>query len=304
MQRMIALLLLTVPAACLAADTPAPVQPEKQPEKPKEPRPDMTPVLGKDTVAKKDVAFGKDEKQKLDVYSPKGGKGCPIVIFVHGGEWTKGDKTEVSYKPKFFTENSIVFISTNYRLYPAAKFPAHAEDVAAAVRWAVDHAAEFGGDPKKVFLMGHSAGCHLVTLVGLDPKYLAGVKLKPSDLRGVVAWSGGAYDLVAKVAEGGSYKEHIGNAFGPDEAAWKDASPVTHAKNGGAAPPFLFASYEKGNNANKTAERLAGLIRDAKGRAEVIVLENRTHQTANHLLGAPDDKTGAILLKFLADAAR
>jgi len=144
------------------------------------------------------------------------------VIYVHGGEWTKGDKTEVSYKPKFFTENGVVFISTNYRLYPAAKFPAHAEDVASAVRWAVDHVAEYGGDPKKIVLMGHSAGCHLVTLVGLDPKYLAAVKLKPSDLRGVVAWSGGAYDLVAKVAEGGSYKEHIGNAFGPDEAAWKD----------------------------------------------------------------------------------
>lgn len=303
MQGIVALLVLLGLTTSVAAQQPE-KQPEKQKEKQKEPRPDMTPVLGKDTVAKLDVAFGKDEKQKLDVYSPKDAKGCPVVIFIHGGEWTKGDKAEVSYKPKFFTENGLVFISTNYRLFPGAKFPAHAEDVAAAVRWAVDHGAEFGGDPKKVFLMGHSAGCHLVTLVGLDPKYLAGVKLKPTDLRGVVAWSGGAYDLVAKVAEGGSYKEHISNAFGPDKAAWKDASPVTHAKNGSMSPPFLFASYEKGNNANKAAENLAGLIRDAKGKAEVIVLENRTHQTANHLLGAPDDKTGAILLKFLADATK
>ena len=304
MRRLIAFSAIVWLTACaLAADPPAPAQPKDKPKE-KEPRPDMTPVLGKDTVAKKDVAFGTDEKQKLDVYSPKNGKNCPVVVYVHGGEWTKGDKTEVSYKPKFFTENGVVFVSTNYRLYPAAKFPAHAEDVAAAVRWAVDHAAEIGGDPKKVVLMGHSAGCHLVTLVALDPKYRAAVKLKPSDLRGVVAWSGGAYDLVAKVAEGGSYKEHIGNAFGPDEATWKDASPVTHAKNGGSAPPFLFASYEKGNNANKAAEKLAGLIRDAKGKAEVVVLENRTHQTANHLLGAPEDKTGALFLKFLADATK
>jgi acetyl esterase/lipase len=271
----------------------------QQPEKPKEPRPDMTPVLGPDTVAKADIPYGKDDKQRLDVYGPRGGKGMPVVVYVHGGEWTKGDKAEVSFKPKWLTESGVVFVSANYRLYPAARFPAHAEDVAAAVRWAVDHAAEYGGDPKKVVLMGHSAGCHLVTLVALDPKYLAGVKLTPADLRGVVAWSGGAYDLVAKVAEGGSYKEHIGNAFGPDEAAWKDASPVTHARNGGAAPPFLFASYEKGNPANKAAERLAGLIRDAKGRAEVVVLEGRTHTTANHLLGAPGDKTGATLLAFL-----
>jgi len=273
-------------------------EPPAQP-KPKEPRPDMTPVLGKDTVAKTDVSFGPDEKQKLDVYRPKEGKNLPVVVFVHGGEWTKGDKAEVSYKPKFFTENGVVFVSTNYRLYPTAKFPAHADDLAAAVRWVVDHIAEYGGDPKKVALMGHSAGCHLVTLVALDHQYLAKVKLTPGDLRGVVAWSGGAYDLVAKVAEGGSYKEHIQNAFGPDEAAWRAASPVTHAKNGGTAPPFLFAAHEEGNPAYKAATHLAGLIRDAKGKAEVVVLKDRTHQTANHLLGAPGDETGAIFLGFL-----
>lgn len=269
------------------------------PAKPKEPRPDMTPVLGKDTVAKADIPFGPDEKQRLDVYRPKAGKNLPVVLYVHGGEWTKGDKAEVSYKPKFFTENGVVFVSTNYRLYPAAKFPAHAEDVAAAVRWVVDHIADYGGDPKKVVLMGHSAGCHLVTLVALDPQYLGKVKLTPADLRGVVAWSGGAYDLAAKVAEGGSYKEHIQNAFGPDESAWRAASPVTHAKTAGSGPPFLFAAYEKGNNAHRAAERLAGLIRDAKGKAEVVVLKDRTHQTATHLLGAPGDETGALFLDFL-----
>ena len=238
-------------AVVLAADPPAPAQPEKA----KQPQPDMTAILAKNTIARKDIAFGKDEKQKLDVYSPRNGKGLPVVIYVHRGEWTKGDKFEVSYKPKFFNEHGVVFVSANYRLYPAAKFPAHAEDVALAVRWCVDHIAEYGGDPKKIVLMGHSAGCHLVTLVSLDPKYLAAVKLQPSDLRGTVAWSGGAYDLVAKVAEGGSYKQHIQNAFGPEESAWKDASPVTHARNGASGPPFLFASYEKGNNANKAAER-------------------------------------------------
>jgi acetyl esterase/lipase len=289
-------------AVALAAGLAPAQQPPAQ--KAKEPRPDMSPVLGPDTVAKTGIPFGKDEKQQLDVYRPKTGSGLPVVVYVHGGEWTKGDKAEVSYKPKFFTENGVVFVSTNYRLYPGARFPAHAEDVAAAVRWAVDHAAEYGGDPKKVVLMGHSAGCHLATLVALDPQYLAGVKLTPGDLRGVVAWSGGAYDLVSKVAEGGSYKEHVANAFGPDEAAWRAASPVTHARNGKAAPPLLFASYEKGNPANVAAERLAGLVRDAGGRASVVVLENRTHTTANHLVGAPGDKTGELLLRFIREVTR
>jgi len=105
----------------------------------------------------------------------------------------------VSYKPKFLNENGIVFVSANYRLSPPAKHPTHISDVAAAVRWVYDHAAEIGASPKKIVVMGHSCGCHLVTLLALDPRWLAGVKLSPDDLRGVVAWSGGAYDLVAKV---------------------------------------------------------------------------------------------------------
>jgi len=269
---------------------------------PASPPPEAVPAA--DAVVKTDVAYGKDEKQRLDVYGPKGARGAPVVVYVHGGEWTKGDKADVGYKPRWFTANGVVFVSTNYRLYPAARFPAHAEDVAAAVRWVADHIAGYGGDPKKVVLMGHSAGCHLVTLVGLDPKYLAGVRLAPADLRGVVAWSGGAYDLVAKVAEGGTYKGHIANAFGPDEAAWRDASPVTHAKTGGSAPPFLFAAYEKGNTAHRAAERLAGLIRDAGGKAEVVLLKDRTHTTANQLLGSPGDETGDTLLRFVREVTR
>src|SRR5262249_51817026 len=138
-------------------------------------RPPQTPVTAKNTVARTDVAYGEDAKQRLDVYAPKGVKQAPVVIFVHGGEWTRGDKENVSYKPKFLNENGIVFVSVNYRWTPAATHPAHVSDVAAAIRWVHDHAAEFGGDAKKIVLMGHSAGCHLVTLVALDRRYLAAV---------------------------------------------------------------------------------------------------------------------------------
>ena len=76
-------------------------------------------------------------------------KDAPIVVFFHRGEWSKGDKSEAAYKPKFLNDNGVVFVSANYRLSPAAKHPDHINDVAAAVRWVYDHAAEFGGSPKK-----------------------------------------------------------------------------------------------------------------------------------------------------------
>jgi hypothetical protein len=135
--------------------------------------------------------------------------------------------------------------------------------------------------------------------VTLDPGYLTAVKLRPADVAGVVAWSGGAYDLVEKVKAGGAYAGYIKKAFGETEDAWRDASPVAHAKEGRTKPPFLFVSIERGNPSHKAAERLAQLIRDAGGKAESSLLEGRDHFHANHLLGAPDDTTGKVLLDFV-----
>ncbi|HVU87120.1 MAG TPA: alpha/beta hydrolase [Pirellulales bacterium] len=276
---------------------------QTEPKKDRPPRPSQDAVVSADSVVKRDVAYGDKELQKLDIYAPAGAKNAPIVLFVHGGEWTRHDKSEVSFKPKFFNEHKIVFASTNYRLSPAATHPAHASDVAAAIGWLHKHAGEFGGDPRKIFLMGHSAGCHLVTLVSLDPRYLAEVGLRPADLAGVVAWSGGAYDLVDKVAQGGAYADYIKSAFGDSPDVWRQASPVAHVSGAKAGPRFLFISIEPGNASHQAAERLAKLIEENGGRATSKLIEGRDHFGANHFLGAPDDTTGQIFLQFIRDAA-
>jgi acetyl esterase/lipase len=181
--------------------------------------------------------------------------------------------------------------------------PAHVDDIAAAIRWVHDHAAEFGAAPDKLVLMGHSAGCHLATLTALDPRILARVKLTPKDLRGVVAWSGGMYDLVDKAKGEGNYPKYIRQAFGDSENAWRDASPIAHVDDA-AMPPFLFISLEKGSASHKAAERIAESIRQAKGLADTQLLTGRTHFMANHLLGAPDDTTGKVLLDFVQRVTR
>ncbi len=209
-----------------------------------------------------------------------------MVIFVHGGEWTRGDKAAVSYKPKFFNEHQVVFASINYRLTPPEVHPAHVDDVAAAIAWVCGHAGEFGGDGKKIVLLGHSAGCHLVTLVALDPRPLAKVGLKPADLAGVVAWSGGAYDLVDKVAQGGSYADYVKKTFGESEAGWRDASPVHYTDNAKSGPAFLFVSLEPGHPSTLAAERMIKRIEEAGGKASGKMLTGRDHFGANHYLGA------------------
>ncbi len=267
-------------------------------------RPPQDAVLSDDTVPVADVPYGDDPAQRVDVYSFRGASHAPVVLFVHGGEWTRHDKSEVSYKPKFFNEHGVVFVSVNYRLTPHVVHPAHVQDVASAIRWVHDHIGDYGGDPRKIVLMGHSAGCHLVTLVALDPQYLAKVRLKPADLRGVVAWSGGSYDLVQKVEERGRYADYIRKAFGESESTWREASPVNHVREVKEGPAFLFVSIEPGNASHQAAERMVGLIRDAGGNATSRMLEGRDHFGANHYFGAPDDTTGAIFLEFVNDVTK
>jgi arylformamidase len=276
---------------------------QKDQQKERPPRPAQDAVVAADSVVKLNIPYGENELQKLDVYAPAGAKNAPIVLFVHGGEWTRGDKANVSFKPKFFNEQKIVFASTNYRLAPAATHPAHVSDVAAAIGWLHKHAGEFGGDPQKIFLMGHSAGCHLVTLVSLDPRYLAQLGLRPADLGGVVAWSGGSYDLVDKVAQAGAYADYIKSAFGDSPEVWRQASPVAHVADVKSGPRFLFVSIEPGSASQQAAERLARLIQENGGRATAKLIEGRDHFGANHFLGAPDDTTGQIFLQFIRDAA-
>ncbi|HUO07583.1 MAG TPA: alpha/beta hydrolase [Phycisphaerae bacterium] len=271
-------------------------------------RPAQTPVLSANTVLHADVPYGgPDAKMDVaDIYSPAGAKRAPVLIFVHGGEWSRGDKHDVSFKPKFFNENGIVFVAVNYRLSPKNPHPAQVQDVATAIAWVHQHIGDYGGDPQKIVIMGHSAGCHLVTLVSLNPEYLGHVGMNPADLRGVVAWSGGMYDLAARATGGGMYPPFIKATFGESEESQRAGSPLTYATNAKDAPPFLIASCddEKSKTSREASQQMIDAINAAGGHAESAILVGKVHFTANHELGAQGDKTAAILLRFFHSVTR
>lgn len=246
------------------------------------------------------------EQQQLDVYAPPDAHDAPVVVYAHRGEWARGDKSEVSYKPKFLNERGIVFVSVNYRLSDVAPHPAQVDDVAAAVNWVHEHIAEHGGSPNRIVLMGHSAGCHIVSMVGLDGRSLAKVGLTPEVLRGVVCWSGGAYDLPEKVASGGMYKPYIEKNFGTDRAKLEDASPIHHVREVLPGQRFLFVSAGEGNPASRDlSERMAREIQAAGGVGQALTLEGKTHFTADYECGFPGDPldSGAALVEFVESAA-
>src|SRR5260221_7629724 len=113
-----------------------------------------------------------DERQVLDVYSPRDAKNLPVVFWIHGGGWQTGDKASVQIKPQIFVDKGYVFVSTNYQLLPNVDMATIVRDIAKSIRWVHDHIAGHGGDPQRLFIMGHSAGAQLAALLCTDERYL------------------------------------------------------------------------------------------------------------------------------------
>src|SRR4051794_10445369 len=142
----------------------------------------------------------KDEHaHQLDLFLPKGRTNYPVVVFVHGGTWVMGDNRCCGLHSsigEFLARHGIGAVLPNYRLSPGVKHPEHVKDVARAVAWTHDHIGEHGGDARRLFLVGHSAGGHLVSLVTTDEQYLKAEGLHTSDVKGVVSISG-VYEIIA-----------------------------------------------------------------------------------------------------------
>ncbi len=250
-------------------------------------------------AAATEIAFGPDPKQRLDLFPRPGLKGAPMLMFVHGGAWKFGDKHAVHALPDFAQRHGLLLASAGYRMAPQVDAGGSAEDLASAAAWLMAHGAEYGGDPRRLYIMGHSAGAHLVALAGVDAKYLGAHGHKPSDLAGVIAVDGAGYDAEAQLDE---LKGHpmlqraYKNAFRDHSA---ELSPTRLIRPGAAYPPFLIF-YTDRPAAQKRSEELAGRLRAAGGKAAVYLARGKTHMQVNHELGVAGDPQGERVARFIA----
>ncbi len=245
----------------------------------------------------RDVAYydGKEadaKKHQLDLYLPKEKKDFPVLMFVHGGAWRSGDRALYGALGQTFAKAGFGTACISYRLSPAVKHPAHIEDVARAFAWLHGNIAKQGGDPKRLFIGGHSAGGHLVALLALNEKYLQAHKLSGKDLAGVIPLSG-----VHRV---------IGNmfsAFGPELAGWKDASPIEHVR--ADTPPWLliYAQHDY-PGLGLMARELHAALTEKKNVAEVLEIPDKTHITIITSIASEGDPTTAAMLKFMRAHAK
>jgi acetyl esterase/lipase len=207
----------------------------------------------------------------------------------------------VQEKPAAFNAAGYLFVSINYRLLPEADVPTQAGDVAEAIAWVHEHATEYGGNPQQIFLMGHSAGAHLVALVGSDPSYLEKVGLTLSVLHGVVALDTRAYDVPAVMNDLTGLEAPIyRQAFGSDPAFWERVSPVHYVKVGNGIPPFLVAYSVQGSDPPGIAESFVKALKEAGITAELLPAPEKTHAEINRQFGEPGDAVTQAVLAFLA----
>jgi acetyl esterase/lipase len=225
----------------------------------------------------------------LDVYRPALADGtAPIVLFLYGGSWDRGEKADYAFVGKALAAAGLVTVIADYRLYPQVRWPAYLQDNARALRWTKQHAAQFGGDPADIFLMGHSAGAYEALMLTLDPRWLAAEGLDPRrDLRGTIGLAG-PYDFLPLTTP------ELQSIFGtaPDLALTQPINYVT-----GNSPPLFLGT----DTADKVVDpgnttRLAAKMRAAGGSVQVRYYRHMDHALLLGVFGVP--------LRFLAPVRR
>jgi len=259
-----------------------------------------------DLTVRRDIAYAaidgfSQHLTSLDVYTVAKSANRPVLVWIHGGGWRTGDKGHVQTKPAVFVKEGFVFASINYRLVPNVTYREQAQDVAAAISFLQTHAHEYGGNPERIVVMGHSAGAHLAALVATDDRYLQEAGLALSAIKGVVLLDGGGYDIARQMNElaGPRNRQTYSSVFGEDERVWKDASPITHVDMGKGIAPFLILHVAGRRYSAIQSTGLAAALNQAGISAEVFPAKNKTHATINRELGQPGDPPTQTILQFL-----
>ena len=240
------------------------------------------------------VAYGPHRLQSFDVYDNPAATAA-ILLFVHGGGWAHGDKAMVHDLPDYAVRHGLTLVSVDYRLAPEVTARQQAEDLATAIAEIRDR---FPGRP--IVLLGHSAGAHLVALVGVDPEYLGAHGLAPSDLAAVIPLDGAGYDATEPRRPGpvGRLLERMyDQAFGDQRA---ELSPILRVQPGVSYPPFLIFHIASREDSADQSRRLAQALTTAGGRAEVISAPGDTHGEINSEFGQAGDEEGERAARFIA----
>lgn len=259
---------------------------------------DMAPIPGA-----VEHAFGTDPKQRLDLLRPASATKAPVLLFIHGGGWSIGDKRHAAApKARHFTADGWAFASANYRLVPQATVEQQAADVASAIAWLRANAAKQSLDPDRIVLMGHSAGAHLAALVGTNPQFLQAAGVPLGSVKGIILLDGAGYDVPTQAsAEMNIVRPMYEAAFSTDPKRQAALSPTRHASSPNV-DRWLILPIERRTDSQAQSKGLADALSRAGANATVVAVPGESHGSLNKGLGDEDDFATNQIDGFLAAA--
>ena len=232
------------------------------------------------STATTDIAYGAGPRNKLDIYVPNGGaKGAPVVVFFYGGNWKIGERADNAFVGRALASRGIVAVIPDYRLYPEVRYPDFLDDSAQAVAWASREIARYGGDPARLFVMGHSAGAYNAAMVALDERYLAKSGMKTAALRGWIGLAG-PYDFLPIVNESTKPVFHHPNTP-------PGSQPVNHVGKGSPPALLIAANTDRLVNPADNTGRLAAKLRSNGVAVTELYYGGVTHTTLVASIAAP-----------------
>lgn len=252
-------------------------------------------------------------RQKLDIYAPDSARHLPVVFWIHGGGWQGGDRLSIQFKPEAFVDKGLVFVSTGYRLLPEVEMVEIFRDIAKSLDWVHDHIAEYGGDPNRILVMGHSAGAQLAALISIDDRYLKAEGLSLSMIKGCVPVDGDTYDVPAIIETAetrrrvhGQPQAKLGHRekFGNDPAKHRDYSAVTHVAKDKGIPPFLILHVADHPDTTAQAERLTAVLKENGIPVKRFPAKDTHHSLLNENLGLLGDPPTKALFDFVDEALK
>ncbi|WP_295993154.1 alpha/beta hydrolase [Rugamonas sp.] len=238
----------------------------------------LSPAGAADVTA--GVAYGGGPRNKLDIYRPLHADGAaPVVVFFYGGNWTSGERGDYAFVGRALAARGIVAVVADYRLYPEVGYPSFLDDAAQAVAWTYREVARYGGDPRRLFVMGHSAGAYNAAMLALDGRWLAKQGMTPQVLRGWIGLAG-PYDFLPIENPQARLVFHF-----PDTRP--DSQPYNHAAAG--APPALLiaARHDKLVDPVRNTGGLAYRLRTDGNQVSEDYFDLVNHETLVATLAAP-----------------
>ena len=240
-----------------------------------------------------DVAYGAHERQKLDVYLPDTkADSLPVLMFIHGGYWAVGSKDTLGFMAPAITSLPAILVCPGYRLTPEAKYPQPVEDCRAALKWVYDNIADYGGDPNRLFIGGHSAGGHLAAMVTLQRDLLLSASLPENVVKGCFPVSG-VYDVFDSPPE---RRDPFVNSL--EEA--REASPLNHT-HGNNTPFFMVIGENDFPNLRNQFPMMSVALKAQAGPVETMEMPGLNHFEISLANGDIDGQWATKVRKWMAN---